>query len=305
MGVIEQIKRLKREKNALILAHYYVSGDIQDLADFVGDSLELARKAKDTEAQIIVMCGVYFMAETVKILNPEKKVLIPYRAAGCLMADMAIEEELLSFKQNHPQYKVVAYVNTSASVKALSDICCTSANAVEVVKSLGDAPVLFLPDKNLGSYVKETLKKDNILLWDGYCPVHQKVPLESVLKKKESLKAKLAVHPECPPNIRKHADFVGSTSQIISYASKLEKNATLIVATEEGIIHALRKKRPDVEFVPAYEFFICDQMKMITLSRLLDCLEHEKYEVFVSREVAKKAVSAIEKMLKTHRRNNA
>uniref|UniRef100_UPI002630846D quinolinate synthase NadA n=1 Tax=Desulfurobacterium sp. TaxID=2004706 RepID=UPI002630846D len=186
MEILKEIEKLKKEKNAVILAHYYQDGMIQDIADFVGDSLELARKAVEIEAETVLMCGVYFMAETVKILNPEKKVLIPYPKAGCLMADMVIEDELKAFKEENPDYTIVTYVNSSAAVKALSDICCTSANAVKVVSSVEDEKVLFVPDKNLGSYVAEQVKDKEIKLWNGYCPVHEKLTAQWLepLKKK-------------------------------------------------------------------------------------------------------------------------
>jgi len=185
MDKIERIKELKREKNAVILAHYYVDGAIQDVADFVGDSLELARKAKEADGDIIVFCGVYFMAETAKILNPERKVLIPYYKAGCLMADMAIAEEIEEFKKENPDYAVVTYVNSSADVKAVSDICCTSANAVKVIESIDAEKILFVPDKNLGSYIAEKVKGKEIKVWSGYCPVHQKLTVEDAERRKK------------------------------------------------------------------------------------------------------------------------
>jgi len=297
MGITEKIKKLKREKNAVILAHYYVDGAIQDVADFVGDSLELARKAREIEGEIIVFCGVYFMAETAKILNPERKVLIPYYKAGCLMADMAISEEIKEFKKKNPEYTVVTYVNSSADVKAVSDICCTSANAVKIVESLENEKVLFVPDKNLGSYVAEKVRNKEIKVWNGYCPVHQKLTLEEVKRRKrENPGALLLVHPECRKEVRDLADFVGSTSQIIRFVkeSNVEK---VIVGTEIGIIHQLKRFKPEVEFIPAYSEFICDQMKMITPERLLRALEEEQFEVKVEPEIAEKAERAIIRML--------
>ncbi len=297
MEILKEIEKLKREKGAVILAHYYQDGVIQDIADFVGDSLELARKAVEIEAETVLMCGVYFMAETVKILNPEKKVLIPYPKAGCLMADMVIEEELKAFKEKNPDYTVVTYVNSSAAVKALSDICCTSANAVKVVSSVEGEKVLFVPDKNLGSYVAEQVKEKEIKLWNGYCPVHEKLTDQwlEILKEKYP-DAEVVVHPECSPSVRKLADFIGSTSQIIKHVKASDKNS-FIVGTERGIIHQLKKIKPEATFIPAYETFICDQMRLITPDRIVNSLKYGVYEVNVDAETAVKAKEAIERML--------
>ncbi len=294
---IEKVKELKREKGALILAHYYVDGLIQDVADFVGDSLELARKAKEAEAEIIVFCGVYFMAETAKILNPESKVLIPYYKAGCLMADMAIVEEIKEFKEKNPEYAVVTYVNSSADVKAVSDICCTSANAVKIISSLKEDKILFIPDRNLGSFVSEKVKDKEIKLWSGYCPVHEKLSLEQAERvKRENPGAPFVVHPECNKEVREIADFIGSTSQIVKFVKEVRAEK-VIVGTEKGTIHHLRKLRPDVDFIPAYQEFTCDQMKMITPERVLRALEREVFEVQVPQDISRKARRAIERML--------
>ena len=293
----ERILELKKKKNAVILAHYYVDGDIQDVADFVGDSLELARKAKEVKSDIIVFCGVYFMAETAKILNPERKVLLPYYKAGCLMADMAIAEEIEEFKRKNPEYAVVTYVNSSADVKAVSDICCTSANAVKVIESLDAEKILFVPDKNLGSYVAEKVKDKEIVCWSGYCPVHQKLNLEEALKRKEEHKDTVfVVHPECSKEVRDIADFGGSTSKIVRFVKETSAKK-VIVGTEKGIIHQLKKLRPDIEFIPAYSEFTCDQMKMNTLERLLKALEREQFEITVPQDIAERAKVAIERML--------
>jgi len=290
-----KVQKLKEEKNAVILAHYYVDGFIQDVADFVGDSLELARKAKSTDADIIVFCGVYFMAETAKILNPEKKVLIPYYKAGCLMADMAIAEEIEEFRKQNPDFAVVTYVNSSADVKAVSDVCCTSANAVKIVESLEKEKILFVPDRNLGSYVASKVKDKEIYLWEGYCPVHDKLRVKDVMERKERGGVFIA-HPECNEEVRRIADFVGSTSQMVNFVKEVEADR-VIVGTERETIHHLRKVRPDVEFEVAYDGFVCDQMKLITPERLLKALEREQFEVFVDKGIAEKAREAIEKML--------
>ncbi len=298
MGIADEIKRLKREKNAVILAHYYSHSDVQDIADFVGDSLELSRKAMTLESNLIVMCGVYFMAETAKLLNPRKKVLIPYYKAGCLMADMAIVEEVNRFKERHPDYKIISYVNTSADVKAVSDVCCTSANAVSVTSNLDSDRILFLPDRNLGDYVSKRVKNKDIKLWSGYCPIHQKLTLENL----ENLKFKypralIVVHPECNEDVREVADFIGSTSQIKKFIIN-EKPKEVIVGTEIGIIHDLRKVMPDVKYIPAYSGFVCDQMKMITLERVLMSLKEDVYEVKLPERVSENARTAIENMFK-------
>jgi len=294
---LDRVKELKEEKRAVILAHYYVDGLVQDAADFVGDSLELARKAKEAQGEIIVFCGVYFMAETAKILNPTKKVLIPYYKAGCLMADMAIAEEVKEFKEKNPDYAIVTYVNSSADVKALSDICCTSANAVKIIESLDAEKILFLPDKNLGSFVAEKVKGKRVDVWSGYCPVHEKLNPEQARRvKEENPDAVFVVHPECRPEVREIADFVGSTSQIVRFVKETEAKK-VIVGTERGTIYQLKKLRPDVEFIPAYPEFTCDQMKMITPERLLKALEREQFEVDVPEEVAQGARLAIERML--------
>jgi len=297
MEILDRIRKLKEEKNAVILAHYYVEGALQEVADFVGDSLELARRAKEAEGDIIVFCGVYFMAETAKILNPDRKVLIPYYKAGCLMADMAIAEEIKEFREKNPEYAVVTYVNSSADVKAVSDICCTSANAGRIVESLDAEKILFVPDKNLGSFVAEKVKGKEVKVWSGYCPVHQKLtPQEARRVKEQNPDAVFVVHPECRKEVREIADFVGSTSQIVRFVKETTAKR-VIVGTEKGTIYQLKKLRPDVEFIPAYSEFICDQMKMITVERLLKALEREQFEVQVDPEVAQKARRAIERML--------
>lgn len=298
MDKIEKIKELKEKKNAVIFAHYYVDGAIQDVADFVGDSLELARKAKNAKGDILVFCGVYFMAETAKILNPDRKVLIPYYKAGCLMADMAITEEIEEFKRKNPDYTVVTYVNSSADVKAASDICCTSANAVKVVEKIDAGKILFVPDRNLGTYTAEKVKDKKLKLWSGYCPIHQKLTVYDVNRvRKENPDAVFVAHPECRKEVRELADFIGSTSQILKFV-KTTGAKKVIVGTEVSIIHQLKKERPDVEFIPAYSEFICDQMKMITIDRLLKALEREEFEVNVPSKIAKKAKVAIERMLR-------
>ncbi len=300
-NLIEKIQKLKLEKNAVILAHFYQRPEIQKVADFIGDSLELAKKARETNADIIVMCGVYFMAETAKIINPEKKVLIPYYKAGCLMADTAIKEEIIEYKKKKPDTFIVTYVNSSADVKAVSDICCTSANAVKIVKKLyeqGIKKFLFVPDRNLGSYVKEKLGNDiEMELWDGYCYVHDQVSKEDVIFYRERFpKCVVVVHPECRKEVRDLADFVGSTSQIVKFVKQTSAKI-VVVGTEEGIINYLKKIAPEKTFYSLYRRFICDSMKFITLSRLYKCLLEEKYEITLDENLIKEARKPIEKML--------
>ncbi len=292
----ERIQRLKREKDAFIIAHYYQRREIQEVADFIGDSLELSRKCTEIPNRIIVFCGVYFMAEIAKILAPEKKVLIPYRNAGCLLADMAIPEEIEKAKKKHPDAKIIAYVNTYAEVKAASDIICTSANAGEVIRKVDADKVIFLPDKNLGAYHKRSVNKE-VILWNGYCPVHNRITWDSIERvKKRHPDALVIVHPECPPDVTERADFVGSTSQLVNFVEK-SPHKKFIVGTEEGTLFKMQKVAPNKEFLLPDPVPLCDQMKMITPSRLITCLEEEIYEVQVPQDVAERAKRAIEAML--------
>jgi quinolinate synthase len=290
----ERVLKLKKEKNAVILAHYYTPFDVQEVADFVGDSLELAKKAKEVDCDIIVFCGVYFMAETAKILNPDKKVLIPHSRAGCLLADMITPEELREFKKQHPEFTVVAYVNTSADVKAEADICCTSSNAVKITESVEGEFVLLVPDQNLADFVASKVKNKKVIGWKGYCPVHHRLKKEEVLNLKDR-EAIFVCHPECRREVRELADFVGSTSQIVKFLTTV-KNKKVVLGTEEGTIFQIKKQAPSLTVIPAYKYFVCEQMKMITLERLLKSLELERYEVVVDEEISKKALVPIEKM---------
>ncbi|GAA0179833.1 quinolinate synthase NadA [Clostridium sediminicola] len=297
----KKIIELKKEKNAVILAHYYVDKDIQEIADEVGDSFYLSKTAKNCKENTIVFCGVNFMAESAKILSPEKKVLIPVNNAFCPMANMVDEEGILSMKEKHPDAKVVCYVNSTAEVKAVSDICCTSSNAVKIVNNLDADKIIFVPDKNLGSYVAEQVKDKEIILWDGYCWVHDEVTEERLLKvQAESLKndEKVAtlVHPECRKNIRDKADFVGSTGQIIAFAGKADYDKYIIV-TEGGIKHKLTEKYPEKEFI-FVPLMHCFTMKKIILENLYECLNEEKFEVNLDEKVINKASHSLQNMLK-------
>src|SRR4030066_202637 len=293
----EEIEKLRIEKNAVLLAHYYQQGDIQEISDFVGDSLELSRQAAKTDAAIIVFCGVHFMAETAKILSPGKKVLLPDLNAGCPMADMINTAQLKKLKDRYPSAVGVCYVNTSAGVKALSDICCTSSNAVNVVKSIPEnKKIIFIPDKYLGSYVQKQTGKE-LILWNGYCPTHVMINIKDIIRlKKEHLDAVAIVHPECTPDVIDIADKVVSTGGMLKYVKKSQKK-NFIIGTEIGIIHRLKKENPDKIFYPASSNAICPNMKLINLEKILWSLEDEVYEVKVPPDIIEKARAAIDRMI--------
>ena len=313
MNLSEQIRTLCQEKNAIIMAHYYQRPEIQDVADFVGDSLALAQVAAKTDADIIVMCGVHFMAETAKILCPDKKVLIPAPEAGCSLADSCKAEDLAAWKAAHPNHMVVSYVNTSASVKALTDVVVTSSNALKIVNQLPDnQPILFGPDQNLGGYInKMTGRKMD--LWNGGCHVHARFSEEALLALKEQYpNAPVLAHPECKATILQHADVIGSTQALLNYAishssserpisSSEASHIRYIVVTESGILHEMQKACPEVEFiaVPAEGGGCneCEYMRMCTLQNLHDCLLNESNEIIVDEAVAKDAIRPIQRML--------
>ena len=303
----EEIKRLCEEKNAVILAHYYTQGDIQEVAHFIGDSLALARKAAETDAKIIVMCGVHFMAETCKILSPEKKVLAPDLNAGCSLADSCKAEDLKKFKEEHPGYQVVSYVNTTAAVKAFTDVVVTSGNAKQIVDTFPkDAQLIFGPDYNLGSYINAVTGRE-MLLWQGGCHVHERFSVEAIVKmKKEHPQALVLAHPECKGPVLNIADVVGSTAVLLKYAVEHPDNE-YIVATEAGILHEMQRKCPSTSFLPVppevSEATVgcscneCQYMKMNTMLKLYNTLKYEWPEVDVEEAVAREAVKPIERML--------
>lgn len=299
----EKIKRLKKEKKALIMAHYYQRDEIQEIADFIGDSLALARKAAETDADIIVMCGVHFMGETAKILCPDKKVLIPDAKAGCSLADSCDPEEFRKFVESHPDHTVISYVNTSAAVKALTDIVVTSGNARLIVDKLPeDEKIIFGPDHNLGEYINSVTGR-NMLLWKGACHVHDRFSLEKILEmKKAHPGAKILVHPECRRPLQLIADKVGSTAALLQFAQN-DDSKEYIVVTESGILFEMRKKCPEKIFLAApaedaeCQCNECDYMKMNTLQKVYECLRDEKPEIQVEEETAKKALRPIERML--------
>jgi quinolinate synthase len=298
----EEILKLKKEKKAVILAHYYQVPEIQDIADYVGDSLGLSQNAYKSDAELIVFAGVHFMAETAKILNPSKKVVLPDLLAGCSLADSCPEDKFKAFIENHPGHKVVSYINCTAEVKALSDVICTSSNAVKIVESFPeDQPLIFAPDKNLGAYINN-LTGRNMVLWDGICIVHDILSTEKIIQLKiENKDAKLIAHPECKDVVLKLADFIGSTTQLINYV-KTDSSKKYIVATETGILHKMKQVAPDKEFiiVPSDETCACNDcpfMKMNTMEKLYLCMKDEKPEVKMSTELMDKARKSIVRML--------
>jgi quinolinate synthase len=295
--MIAKIKELKAKKGALIVAHNYQIPDIQDIADFTGDSLELARKTAAAPEQLIVFCGVKFMAETAKILSPKKKVLIPRIDAGCPLADTITVEEVKEYRKKYPNAAFAGYVNTNAEVKVLLDVCVTSANAIDVVKKLPQKQVVFLPDKNLGYWVKKSVPEKELIIHQGGCIVHHQFTKEDVIKSREAHPGvKILVHPECEPEVVDAADVVGSTSGMIKYVRE-SPDKQFIIGTEEGHIHRLKKERPDAEFFSLGSAKICVNMKKTRLSDLLACLEEEKTEIILDEETIKNAIRPIEKMV--------
>ena len=302
---IDEIKRLRKEKNAIIMAHYYQTADIQDIADVVGDSLALAQRAAKTDADIIVLCGVHFMGETAKILSPEKKVLIPDADAGCSLADSCPADKFEEFVKAHPDHTVISYVNTTAAVKALTDVVVTSTNAKKIVDQFPkDAKLIFGPDKNLGNYINSVTGR-NMLLWDGACHVHEQFSLEKLLDlKAENTDAEIVAHPECKSVILKMADYVGSTQGLLIYVTNSDKNKFLVV-TESGILHQMTKANPDKTFIPVPpeiegKTCACNEcvfMRMNTIEKLYLCLRDEKPEILIDEELREKAVKPILRML--------
>ncbi len=297
-----EIEKLKKEKNAVILAHYYQDSDIQDIADYIGDSLGLSQEAAKTDADIIVFAGVHFMAETAKILSPSKKVLLPDLKAGCSLADTCPPNLFAEFKKKYPDHLVITYVNCSAGIKALSDIVCTSSNAVQIVESLPiDQKIIFAPDKNLGAYIIKKTGRD-MVLWNGACMVHEIFSLEKIIKLKERYPdAKVIAHPECEESVLSVADFIGSTTALLNYTKKDTANS-YIVATESGILHQMILSNPSKQFIPAppnnnCACNDCPHMKLNTLEKLYNCLKYELPEVTLTDELIQKAKAPILKML--------
>jgi len=306
LDLLSEIERLKREKNAILLAHYYQEGAIQDVADYVGDSLGLSRQAAETEADMIVFAGVHFMAETAKILSPEKKVILPDLNAGCSLADACPADEFEAFKARYPDHIVISYINCSAATKAQSDIICTSSNAEHIVRQIpDDQPIIFAPDRNLGAYLMRETGRE-MVLWDGVCIVHQTFSEQKLIRLKTRYRgAPVLAHPECEEAVLRHADYIGSTSGIRKFAAESPLD-TFIVATEEGILHQMRKDSPKKTFVPApaEEGCACSQcphMRLNTLEKLYLCLEHEQPEITMAEDVRLRALRPIERMLEMSR----
>ena len=295
--LVEQIAELREDLNAIILAHNYQRAEVQDMADYTGDSLELSRKAAGTDAEVIVFCGVHFMAETAKILSPGKTVLLPDEEAGCPMADMITSDQLAQEKAKYAGVQVVCYVNSSADVKAGSDICCTSANAVQVVQAMDkERPILFIPDQYLGHYAMRKTGRE-MHLWPGYCPTHMRIGVEDVSRQRARYpEAKVVVHPECRPEVIDAADEALSTGGIIRYARSYQ-GITLIVGTETGILHRLQKENPAVEYVAVTDRGVCPNMKRITLEKVLWSMQEREPRIEVEEEVRQGALAAVERML--------
>ncbi len=299
-----RIEALKREKNAVILAHYYTTPEVQGVADFLGDSLALAIEAQQIEADIILFAGVHFMAETAKVLCPEKKVLIPCPDAGCSLAESCEANDFATFKAKYPDHKVVSYVNTTVEVKALTDICCTSSNALQVVEAIpAEQPLIFAPDRNLGAYIRKLTGRSNMVLWDGACHVHEEFSLERLLElKRLHPEARVVAHPECRAYILEAADFVGSTAAILDYCGRSDAGE-FIVVTEAGILAEMQRRYPSKTFIPAPPddetcgCNNCRYMKMVTLENIVSCLENEAPEIHIDEEIRKQAERSILNMI--------
>lgn len=302
--LVQRIQQLKADKNAVILAHYYTLPEVQEIADYLGDSLALSVKARDIDSPIILFAGVNFMAETAKVLSPDKKVLIPVPEAGCSLAESCEASALAELKSKYPDHMVVSYVNTSVGVKALTDVCCTSTNALQVVESIPrEKPIIFAPDRNLGSYIQKLTGRDNMVIWDGACTVHEEFSLKKILElKQEHPAAKVVAHPECKAYIIEVADYVGSTAGILEFCGKDEAEE-FIVVTEAGILAEMRKRFPEKNFIPAppedstCACNECRYMKMVTLENILSCLENESPEVHLDEDVRKAAERSIQNMV--------
>lgn len=291
----DEIIKLKREKNAIILAHFYQPRDVQEVADYVGDSYFLSKMGKECKENTIVFCGVKFMAESAKILSPNKKVIFPTPNTTCPMANMITKEDVLTLKENHPNAKVVCYINSTAEVKSVADVCCTSSNAIDIVKNLESDEIIFLPDKNLGSYIQEKVPNKKIILWDGYCYVHNKIKAVDIIKSKEKYgrNIKVLVHPECRKEVRDLADYIGSTKGIINFVAK-DNGKKYLIVTEYGIIPELKKRNPHKEFYMLDMY--CSNMKKNSINEVYKCLKNYSSEVNIDENIRKKAVRSLEKM---------
>lgn len=297
MDLIKEINNLKKQKNAVILGHCYQNIEIDSVADYVGDSLYLSKVAASTNADIIVFAGVYFMAQSAKLLSPDKKVLLPNMNSGCLMADMITAESLKEFKSKYPNIPVVCYVNSTAEVKAESDICCTSSNAIEIVRSLNVAKVLFVPDTYLGKYVESKLSDVEVITYNGFCPTHMRIRVEDIENaRKKYPEALILAHPECHREVTKLSDFVGSTKEIMDFAHK-SNNRQFVIATEKGVVDRLQRDYPNKEFILINDSITCPNMKKNTLQDIYEVLKNETNEITIEKSVMERAKATIDKML--------
>lgn len=293
----EEILKLKKEKEAIILAHYYQRPEIQDIADAVGDSYYLSKVAKDCNEKTIVFCGVKFMAESAKILSPEKTILFPVIDAGCPMAEMASPEAIKELKDKHPNAKVVCYINSSAEVKALSDVCCTSSNALKIIKNIKEEEIIFLPDKNLGEYIQEQFPEKKFILWNGFCITHKKVKVEELIKAKNLHESILiAAHPECEKPVRDAADFIGSTGEIINFVNN-SSNEKFLIVTEEGVLHKIKNKNPEKKLYIPGGGMTCINMKKTYLKDVYNCLLNMEYDIKIDEEIR---LSAYRSLINMH-----
>ena len=296
-ALTEKIKELKTKKNAVVLAHCYQNVEIDEVADFVGDSLYLSQQAAKTDADIIVFAGVFFMAQTAKILNPTKKVLLPRMESGCLMADMVNYQQLMDFKAQHPNIPTVCYINSTAEVKSECDICCTSSNAVKIVESLKAPEILFLPDTYLGKWTEKVLGNVKVITYPGFCPTHLRIKPEDVIEARNKYpEAKVLAHPECHQSVTELADYVGSTTGIMKYAAQSDAKQ-FIIATEKGVVDRLKRDYKDKEFILIKDNIICPNMKWNTLEDIYNALEYDQYEITVDENIAQKALKCIDRML--------
>ena len=303
-GIIEKINELKREKNAVILAHCYQNAEIDKVADYVGDSLYLSQMAAKTNAEIIVFAGVYFMAQTAKILSPDKKVLLPRLESGCLMADMINLDQLRDFKSKNPGIPTVCYINSTAEVKSECDICCTSSNAIKIVDSLKAPKVLFLPDTYLGKWIESQLNSVEVITYPGYCPTHLRIKAQDVISmRKKYPDAKILTHPECHKSVTEISDYVGSTTGIMKYAHESSAKQFIIV-TEKGVYDRLKRDLPEKEFIMIKDNIICQNMKWHTLDDIYNALLNEQHEIDVEKSLAKKALGCIDRMLECSNKSN-
>ena len=298
MTVKERIQSLKEKHNAIILAHYYVPDEVQDIADYIGDSFYLSKVAAQTNADTLVLCGVSFMGESAKIINPDKTVLMPDLEADCPMAHMADIDKIKELRQQYDDLAVVCYINSTAELKKYSDVCVTSANALKIVRALPNKNIFFVPDENLGKYVASQVPEKHFIFNDGRCPIHAGLTADTLMRtKKAHPEAQVLIHPECTPDTLKLADYIGSTSGIIRYATESSCHS-FIICTENGVMHELRKQNPDKEFYLADESFSCPGMKRITLEKVLDVLEHQNHKITVDEQLRKDSMIPLERMLK-------